>query len=128
MGELCKCDEINVAALRARINTDTIGESDVVLDREQMNISEVVDEKFEMFGMAPPPVTKKVELSHIDNMDERKVVDTLLSEYVSAFSTHRYDVGSFKFFDAELDCKPGSTVIERERQIKPTVVKELKPS
>ena len=33
----------------------------------------------------------------------------------------------FKFFDAELDCKQGSTVIERERQFKPSIVKELKP-
>ena len=45
----------------------------------------------------------------------------------AAFSTHRYDTGVFRFFDAELDCIPGSSVIERERQVKPHIVKELAP-
>ena len=77
--------------------------------------------------MAPPKVTKQLDVSHIDNTNVKNVVENLVSKYTSAFSTHRFDVGVFKFFDAELDCIPGSSVIERERQIKPHIVTELAP-
>ena len=117
----------NLTALKAKIDTDILDESNVVLEDQQTNISELVDGKFEMFNLAPPPVTDRVDLSHISCLEERKMVDTLLSSYLKAFSTHRYDVGHFEFFEAELDCIPGSSVIERERQIKPSIVAELKP-
>ena len=126
-GKHCRCDEQNINALKARIDKDILDESDVVLEDQQTNISELVDDKFEMFNLAPPAVTDKVDLSHITSPEERKMVESLLSNHPKAFSTHRYDVGHFEFFEAELDCKPGSSVIERERQMKPSIRDELKP-
>ena len=80
-----------------------------------------------MFNLAPPAVTDKVDLAHIASPEEKDMVKSLLSNHQKAFSTHRYDVGHFEFFEAELDCKPGSSVIERERQMKPSIRDELKP-
>ena len=79
-----------------------------------------------MFNLAPPEVTAKVDLTHIVSSDEKKLVESLLLLHKKAFSTHRYDVGHFEFFEAELDCKPGSSVIERERPMKSHVRDELK--
>ena len=114
-----------MAALRTRINKDITEESDVVLEKQQVDISDIVEQKFESYGLAPPKVTQQLDMSHIHDTDEKKVIENLVSKYPSAFSTHRYDTGVFKFFDAELDCIPGSSVIER--QVKPHIVKELAP-
>ena len=54
LGGPCQCDMLNLTALKARITTDSLDESDVVLENEQTNISEIIDEKFEMFSLAPP--------------------------------------------------------------------------
>ena len=87
----------------------------------------MVEQKFELYGLVPPKVSDQLNMSHTEDADEKKVVDELVSRYPSAFSTHRYDTGVFRFFDAELDCIPGSSVIERERQVKPHIVRELAP-
>ena len=127
LGDLCDCDIVNVNALKTRINKDITEESDVVLKEDQVDISGIVEQKFELFGMAPPKVSQQLDMSHIDDTGEKNVIETLVSKYPSAFSTHRYDTGVFRFFDAELDCIEGSSVIERERQIKPHIVEELSP-
>ena len=127
LDEKCDCDSNNILALKARIEKDIFDESDVVTTEEQTDVSKIVDDKFEMFNIAPPAVTDKVDLTHITSPEEKKLITSLLSEHKQAFSSHRYDVGHFEFFEAELDCKPGSSVIERERPMKPAVREELRP-
>ena len=127
LGEKCRCDKQNIIALKARIDKDILDESDVVLEDQQTNGSELIDDKFDMFNLTPPAVTDKVDLAHIASPEEKEMVESLLSNHQKAFSSHRYDVGHFEFFEDELDCKPGSSVIERERQMKPSIRDELKP-
>merc|ERR1712090_23298 len=57
----------------------------------------------------------------------KELVEALISAHDKAFSTPKYDVGHFLGFEAELDCIPGSSVIERERTMKPQVKEDLKP-
>ena len=54
LGGTCQCDIQNLTALKARFDTDILDESDIVLEDQQTNISEMVDGKFEMFNLAPP--------------------------------------------------------------------------
>ena len=42
-------------------------------------------------------------------------------------STNRFDTGVFSYFEAELDCLPGSSSIEKERPVKPHIAREVKP-
>ena len=118
---------MDVSVLRTRISKDVTEESDEVLGKDQVDISKMVEEKFELYGLVPPKVSDLLNMSHTEDNEEKKVVDELVSRYPSAFSTHRYDTGVFRFFDAELDCIPGSIVIERERQTQPHIVRELAP-
>ena len=125
--EECACDIQNVQALKAKIEAEVCDESDVVTTDQQTDISKIVNDKFEMFDLAPPEVTKKVDLSHIVDPEIKTLVESLLRSHQGAFSKHRFDVGHFELFEAELDCIPGSSVIEKERPMKPHVRDELKP-
>ena len=125
-GTLCKCDELNVSVLRTRVSKEVTDESDEVLGKDQVDISKMVEDKFELYNLVPPEVSDQLN-TDMDNDEEKKVVDELVAKYPSAFSTHKYDTGVFKFFDAELDAIPGSSVIEKERPVKPHIVRELAP-
>ena len=50
-----------------------------------------------------------------------------MAQYPAAFSTNKFDTGVFRYFEVELDATPGSSVIEKERVVKPHIVAELKP-
>ena len=65
------CDKQNILALKARIETDIFDESNVVTEEEQTDISEIINDKFEMFNLAPPAVTDKVNLVHIISPEEK---------------------------------------------------------
>ena len=84
-----------MAALKARINKDTSEDDNVVLEKEQVDILDIVEQKFNLYGLAPPKVTQQLDMSHINNTEEKNVIESLISKYTSAFSTHRYDTGVF---------------------------------
>ena len=81
---------------------------------------------FEIYNLVPPEVNDQLNMA-TDDEKEKRVVDELVAQYPSAFSTNKFDTGVFRFFEAELDCIPGSSVIEKERPVKPHIVRELKP-
>ena len=123
----CRCSKEYVASLKARITNNMTDESDVISLEDQSDISALIEEKFDAFNLVPPEVSPTVDLSHISDPKARELVEALISAHDKSFSTHRFDVGHFLGFEAELDCIPGSSVIERERIMKPQVKEDLKP-
>ena len=123
----CQCTQDYVSALKARIEKNFTNESDVVTEDEQSDISALIDDRFDAFNLAPPEISPTVDLTHISDPKAREIVEKLISTHDKSFSTHRFDVGHFLGFEAHLDCIPGSSVIERERVMKPSVKEDLKP-
>merc|ERR1711888_110541 len=125
-GTLCKCDEINVLALKSKISNELTKESNLLVEKDQVDISKIIQDKFDHYNLVPPDVSDQLNMA-TDDEKEKRVVDELVAQYPSAFSTNKFDTGVFRFFEAELDCIPGSSVIEKERPVKPHIVQELKP-
>ena len=100
----CRCSQEYVTALKARIANTLTDESDVITLEDQSDISAIIDEKIDAFNLVPPEVTPTVDLSHISDPKVRELVENLVSAHDKSFSTHRFDVGHFLGFEAELDC------------------------
>merc|ERR1712030_88594 len=115
----CKCTNEYVASLKTRITNNMTDEPDVISLEDQSDISALIEEKFDAFNLVPPDISPTVDLSHVADPKAKELVEALISAHDKAFSTHKFDVGHFLGFEAELDCVPGSSVIERERIMKP---------
>merc|ERR1712082_501275 len=104
------CSKEYVTALKARITNNMTDESDVIALEDQSDISAMIEEKFDAFNLVPPEVSPTVDLSHVADPKAKELVEALISAHDKSFSTHRFDVGHFLGFEAELDCIPGSSV------------------
>merc|ERR1712055_1244998 len=122
----CRCTTNYIASLKTRIINDISEEKDVIPVEDQTNISSLIEDKFDAFNLVPPDIGA-IDLTHIGDTKTRELVESLISAHGKAFSAHKYDVGHFLGFEAELDCIPGSSVIERERTMKPAVKDDLQP-
>ena len=123
----CNCTKNYIKSLKTRIIKDISEEKDVIPVEDQTNISSLIEDKFDAFNLVPPDIGLVVDLTHIGDPKAKELMESLISSHNKAFSTHKYDVGHFLGFEAELDCTPGSSVIERERTMKPQVKEDLKP-
>merc|ERR1711891_82342 len=123
----CRCTTDYIASLKTRITHDMSDEKDVIAVEDQTDVSGIIEDKFDAFSLVPPDIGTTVDLTHIGDPTTRELVESLITAHDKAFSAHKYDVGHFLGFEAQLDCTPGSSVIERERTMKPQVTEDLKP-
>ena len=65
----------------------------------------------------PPDPGDTVDTNHC-SVQQKRIVNQLLTDYADAFASHRFDVGSFTGFVASIEVQPGSTHIEKERPMK----------
>ena len=123
----CKCTKSYIKSLKTRIIQEISQEKDIITVEDQTNISSLIEDKFDAFNLVPPDIGLEVDLTHIGDPKAKQLMESLISSHNKAFSTHKYDVGHFLGFEADLDCIPGASVIERERTMKPQVKEDLKP-
>ena len=76
--------------------------------------------------MDPSAPGKQLELSHLDT-ELQNQVNALCATYKNAFATGKYDIGLFLGFSADIHTKEGEYSYEKERILKPHVVKEIAP-
>ena len=91
-GTLCNCDEMNVLALKTKISNEITEESDEVPEKDQADISKIIQDKFEHYNLVPPEVSDQLNMA-TDDEKEKRVVDKLVAQYPSAFSTNKFDTG-----------------------------------
>merc|ERR1712239_53859 len=82
-------------------------EKDVIAVEDQTDVSSLIEDKFDAFNLVPPDIGTTVDLTHIGDTKTRELVESLISAHDKAFSAHKYDIGHFLGFEAELDCTPG---------------------
>ena len=68
----------------------------------------------------------QLELSHLDTKLQNQV-NALCATYKDAFATGKYDIWLFLGFSADINTKEGEYSCEKERILKPHVVKETAP-
>ena len=126
----CLCNDNFIHALKLKLeNKHDFGDrkpDDCIPETDQTDISGDIELKLDRFNLAPPDPGQTVDLSHVSD-DLKQRTENLLDNYTSSFASHRYDTGSFTGFSATIEVIPGSSVIEKERPMRPNVRHELKP-
>ena len=93
---------------------------------EQTDISQFVDASLERYNLEPSAPGMQLEISHLDK-ELQKQINALCTTYKDAFATRKYDICLFLGFSADIDTNEGKTSCERERNLKPHVIKEIEP-
>merc|ERR1712082_373016 len=106
----CKCTIDYVASLKTRITSNMSDEKDVISVEDQTDVSAIIEDKFDAFSLVPPDIGTTVDLTHIGDTKTRELVESLISAHDKAFSAHKYDVGHFLGFEAEIKDSTSSLV------------------
>ena len=128
---MCLCDKEFVSILSADIGKhfeeyDTVknnineirkSKEPLISEADQTNVTDIVEGMLDQMDVNPPDPGDTVDTNHC-SVQQKKIVDQLLTDYADAFASHRYDVGSFTGFVASIEVQPGSTHIEKERPMK----------
>ena len=123
----CLCDIEFVNSLSAKIEKQFEEETDSYIPAsDQVNISDIVEDKLDLMDIAPPDPGEKVDMGHC-SVEQRKIIEDLMTEYEAAFAKSRYDVGSYTGFVASIDVTPHTSHIEKERPMKVDAKRCLRP-
>ena len=133
---LCDCRKVFIQALKIKLQSshnleeeNKIDYQDVnncISNNQQSDIGQEIDNHLSRFDINPPVPGTQIDLSHISN-DVIKPTEQLFENYSKAFASHRYDTGAFSGFTATIEIEPGSSVIEKERNMRPGIREELQP-
>ena len=129
----CKCDKQHAKLLSVKIDKSLSGEweepsdqMDCISAGDQEEVSEVIDKHLSSFDLRPPDPGERVDMDHCTT-EQKEGVQKLMKNYKSAFAEHQFDIGNFQGFVATIDVEPGSSHIEKERNLRPEVIKCLQP-
>ena len=108
--------EQHIKALKTKI-IENIHDEDIISLKKQEDISSMISEKIDNLNIIPTDPGETMDLSHIETKLAHEL-KLLIDEYHEAFAKHKYDIGKFEGFTAQISVREGSSAFQRPRKMK----------
>ena len=121
--QYCACNLDYIESLKTKL----IDNHDLeIKEKDQTDVTQMLDDQLEKYSIEPITPGQFLSLEHLDRGMQLEI-NTLCDKYKTAWAVDKFDMGFFKGFAADIPTIPGSTALEKERPMRPHVIREIQP-